>query len=199
MQTDENGLLYMRARYYNPMTRRFINADPIGFEGGLNWYAYAGGDPLGYVDPTGLYPGEFIVDYWTDAIVDPSNGTLGGSIVSAIEGAGEGSSAYFDGFVPILDPLQGNYDSDNALYATIHDGAALTREGAIAVGGGAFAQSVIASIWEKVLLVLRIHESAAAIAHESTDSFMNPGHLRQKVHCGMSNRREFDSSRSEYI
>ena len=31
-------------------TRRFINADPIGFEGGLNWYAYAGGI-LCYNDP----------------------------------------------------------------------------------------------------------------------------------------------------
>ena len=31
----------------------FINADPIGFAGGMNWYAYANGNPIMYVDPSG--------------------------------------------------------------------------------------------------------------------------------------------------
>ena len=53
IQQDANGLLYMRARYYNPEIRRFINADPIGFAGGMNWYAYAGNNPIMYVDPSG--------------------------------------------------------------------------------------------------------------------------------------------------
>ena len=52
--TDANGLLYMRARYYHPGLRRFVNPDPIGFEGGNNWYAYAGGNPLLANDPSGL-------------------------------------------------------------------------------------------------------------------------------------------------
>jgi RHS repeat-associated protein len=30
VMTDANGLLYMRARYYNPFLRRFLNADPSG-------------------------------------------------------------------------------------------------------------------------------------------------------------------------
>ena len=54
VQTDPNGLLYMRARYYNPYICRFINPDPIGFSGGLNWYAYADGNPVNYLDPYGL-------------------------------------------------------------------------------------------------------------------------------------------------
>ena len=53
VQTDENGLLHMRARYYSTELRRFINADPIGFEGGMNWYAYAGRNPIVYIDPSG--------------------------------------------------------------------------------------------------------------------------------------------------
>ena len=35
VQTDSNGLLYMRARYYNPYLCRFLNPDPSGFSGGL--------------------------------------------------------------------------------------------------------------------------------------------------------------------
>ena len=33
---DGNGLLYMRARYYDPAIGRFINKDPIGLAGGIN-------------------------------------------------------------------------------------------------------------------------------------------------------------------
>lgn len=54
IQTDPNGLLYMRARNYNPYLCRFIGADPSGFSGGLNLYAYANGNPVSLVDPFGL-------------------------------------------------------------------------------------------------------------------------------------------------
>ncbi len=56
VMTDSAGLLYMRARFYNPRTLRFLSADPIGFGGGSNWYAYCGGNPIDYSDPSGLDP-----------------------------------------------------------------------------------------------------------------------------------------------
>jgi RHS repeat-associated protein len=55
VQTDSNGLLNMRARYYSPNLMRFLNADPIGFSGGQNWFAYADGDPISKSDPFGLW------------------------------------------------------------------------------------------------------------------------------------------------
>ena len=55
VMTDANGLLYMRARYYNPYLCRFLNPDPLGFSGGLNFYAYADGNPISYLDPFGLF------------------------------------------------------------------------------------------------------------------------------------------------
>ncbi len=54
VMTDASGLLYMRARYYNPFICRFPNPDPLGFGGGLNFYAYANGNPVSYLDPFGL-------------------------------------------------------------------------------------------------------------------------------------------------
>ena len=56
--TDKNGLIYMRARYYSPEMRRFVNADIIHGEisdsTSLNRYAYVNGNPVSFVDPFGL-------------------------------------------------------------------------------------------------------------------------------------------------
>ncbi len=45
-------MTYLRARYYDSNIKRFITEDPI--KDGLNWYAYAGNNPVMYVDPSGL-------------------------------------------------------------------------------------------------------------------------------------------------
>jgi RHS repeat-associated protein len=50
---DETGLVYMRARYYEPATGRFISEDPS--RDGVNWYLYADGNPVGKVDPSGEF------------------------------------------------------------------------------------------------------------------------------------------------
>lgn len=59
VMTDSNGLYYMRARYYNPEIRRFINQDVLtgSIDNGqsLNKYAYANGNPISYIDPFGLW------------------------------------------------------------------------------------------------------------------------------------------------
>ena len=56
--TDANGLLYMRARYYSPAMRRFVNADVIPGNISkavtLNRYAFANGNPVLFIDPLGL-------------------------------------------------------------------------------------------------------------------------------------------------
>ena len=54
-QNDGTGLYYNRARYYNPAWGRFISEDPLGLAGGINRFAYAGGNPISFRDPTGLF------------------------------------------------------------------------------------------------------------------------------------------------
>ncbi len=44
--SPEAGLYYMRNRWYETRTGRFLSEDPNGLEGGLNGYAYVGNDPI---------------------------------------------------------------------------------------------------------------------------------------------------------
>ncbi len=48
---DTPGLIYMRARWYDPTVGRFISEDPG--KDGANWYAYCRSNPVGLVDLTG--------------------------------------------------------------------------------------------------------------------------------------------------
>jgi RHS repeat-associated protein len=54
----EAGLYFYRARYYDVNTGRFIQNDPIGFNGGdVNFYAYVRNNPANFIDPYGLWKG----------------------------------------------------------------------------------------------------------------------------------------------
>lgn len=54
-ENDGTGLYYNRARYYHPGFSRFVSEDPVGFAGGFNAYSYVGGNPLSFIDSSGLH------------------------------------------------------------------------------------------------------------------------------------------------
>ncbi len=74
VMTDENGLYYMRARYYNPDIKRFINQDiltgSIGESPSLNRYSYVQGNPVSYLDPFGLSIFDFDLKRAAHAVLD---------------------------------------------------------------------------------------------------------------------------------
>ena len=47
----ETGLIYLRARYYDPNIGRFTSVDPA--KHGTNWYVYCGNNPVIYIDRNG--------------------------------------------------------------------------------------------------------------------------------------------------
>jgi RHS repeat-associated protein len=87
-ENDATGLLYYRARYYDPVLKRFISSDPIGLAGGMNMYAYVEGDPVSFIDPTGEFAQIIVggviggISGLTGALNDPC--ASAGSIAQAI-------------------------------------------------------------------------------------------------------------------
>ncbi len=51
---DESGLEYHGARYYLPWLGRWLSADPIGIDGGMNVYRYSRNNPINAVDTDGM-------------------------------------------------------------------------------------------------------------------------------------------------
>ncbi len=51
---SETGLYYYKMRHYSPKLGRFLQADPIAYGGGLNFYSYVGNSPNRMTDSSGL-------------------------------------------------------------------------------------------------------------------------------------------------
>ena len=76
---EENGLLYMRARYYDSEIGRLINKDPIGLHGGINLYIYSQNNPITLADPSGLRTTDADICSYG---IDPNAPVYGGGEVS---------------------------------------------------------------------------------------------------------------------
>jgi RHS repeat-associated protein len=61
------GLYYLRARYYNPITGRFMTMDPelgnVSDPDSLHRYLYSRNDPVNRIDPTGRQDLEEYLDF----------------------------------------------------------------------------------------------------------------------------------------
>ncbi|MEZ5923856.1 MAG: RHS repeat-associated core domain-containing protein [Hyphomicrobiaceae bacterium] len=75
----ETGLMYLNARYYDPVLARFITPDdwdPLLLDVGTNRYAYAGNDPVNKSDPNGHFAGPAGYDSAVDAAIEAGRGSV---------------------------------------------------------------------------------------------------------------------------
>ena len=100
---EETGLYYLKTRYYDPETGRFITIDGIEYLdpetiNGLNLYAYCGNNPVMYTDPNGtakwwewllgivIIIGAVALSVVTAGLAAPVSAAVGGGLLGAIVG-----------------------------------------------------------------------------------------------------------------
>jgi len=111
-EIDHSDLYYYRARYYDPHMQRFLSSDPIEFQAGdFNFYRYVGGDPVNFVDPSGLD--------WESTTQNKSEASFGKTLVAFKDGLMSVGDyiANISGFRDMQEGsvILGNYHQDNAI------------------------------------------------------------------------------------
>ncbi|MBQ0720856.1 MAG: hypothetical protein KBT88_08465 [Gammaproteobacteria bacterium] len=157
-EAQDSDLYYMRARYYDAEIGRFISEDPIGMAGGINLYAYVGGNPVMLVDPSGLYAGY-------------GNGPYGNYYVTkrASEAAGrkeyaDASAAFGDALTiatPISGPLAPYIGAAATGLTILSMGLDSSQNGKTGFASLAIEKSV-SILLKKVQVALELTESAVA-------------------------------------
>ena len=100
----EIGFYYLNSRYYDPLMKRFINADGTVSTGqgfaGYNMFAYCGNNPVMCSDPSGQFFGEF----WE--FVEEAAYEVGQTMEALLPAyAGCGGAAIADGPLPFGDAI----------------------------------------------------------------------------------------------
>jgi len=94
-ENDTSGLVYLRARYYDPTTGRFISRDPYPMRAAdtqtINRYVYVKNNPTNYVDPSGEFSLRAAAQSWltntvkglsrTMAFISPEYGILAATVI----------------------------------------------------------------------------------------------------------------------
>ncbi|WP_091314074.1 RHS repeat-associated core domain-containing protein [Amycolatopsis tolypomycina] len=89
----ESGLIYLRARYYDPATALFLSVDPLVDTSGTA-YAYTGGNPVNRTDPTGeLFGLDNLIAGAVGAIAAGGGALIHGALTGHVDWADVGIAA----------------------------------------------------------------------------------------------------------
>lgn len=152
MEEPELLLYFIKARFYDPQTGRFISEDPRGLRlGQPNLYAYADNNPVCFVDPDG----EALVGALIGAAVGGVSGYFSGTLdnksgveltLSIFAGALEGA------FIGAIDPTGGVGTTLKAV-KTINTMRTLVTYGTIGVGVGITQESLSSIVNNRPLAI----------------------------------------------
>ena len=137
MWLPEPGVHYYKNRLYSATLGRFLQTDPIGFEGGINLYAYVLNDPINLLDPLGLQP-PYCADPACETIAVP------GIPGAPIGGGGRGGYARYN--ITDLAKKPGCSSPGSSTIGTVRQGLEWLSVGADALSIGATATGIGAPI-----------------------------------------------------
>ena len=141
-EPDETGLIYYRARYYDPAIARFTQRDPSGMKGGLNRYAYVNNSPVMLTDPWGLKAASplsmMLADagknYFSNTLTDIGNAITSGYQSFAASPITQSVLSYVPG-ASLMNDATANFKAGNYGSAVLLGVGAL-GDAALAVGTG---------------------------------------------------------------
>jgi RHS repeat-associated protein len=141
----QTGLLYLRARFYDPEVGRFLSRDPVARSVGTSSYAYADNNPVSKTDPTGLLTfavgGGFDVSFFLGvnqqiSLVEDDKGNKGvawdANVTAGLEVGATGNFTVTVTTAPTIDDLQSKGLGDY--------GSSLGVSGAFGIGAGTSVQ-----------------------------------------------------------
>jgi len=114
VRSEGGGLYRTRYRIYHAGLMRFTAKDPLGLAGGVNSFGYAKGNPLRWIDPFGLFAGDYEGPAWTvpNQPVAPRDGAVLHAPTSAFENDHATTGNYGMPALNNAEAVRGNMNSD---------------------------------------------------------------------------------------
>jgi RHS repeat-associated protein len=169
------GLVYLRARWYDPTTAQFLSRDPLEALT-QSAYGYAGNDPINYTDPTGLAPWDGVVD-WVDDISGQDVANFAGGVLNTITlGNGDTVAGWFG--------VECNYDKTSGWYFAGEVAAVAIPTG---LGGATIARKAGVTAYRSEHVIAGIQTSRKGIALHRADKVRDMHWVTYKIQQGGKN------------
>jgi len=140
------GLYNFRARWYDSNIGRWLSKDPVGLEGGLNFYVFCGNDPVNFVDPWGECEIEIgFIDELASVLSEPIDIALSkiGTAIGTIRNSILGEPELDPNETPVFEPGRPQFLTGDDLMDLAY--LAMTRSGGKPPSGNSKATSQAAA------------------------------------------------------